>query len=174
MNETVKTDSSVKKDGMRKKKILITLVCVAAIILAGAGLGYRHLKADGSSPTKAAFFQTTEPSRDGLPALASADASSTTGNSATEKPTAATTLKAGRAKVYMSWKASTGPVSGYKIAYRRSGSRTWHHLYTTKTYMTISNLSRQRKYYFAVHAYKTIDGQKYYGTYSSARAITVK
>ncbi|MBK5211926.1 MAG: DUF4430 domain-containing protein [Coriobacteriia bacterium] len=89
MNETVKTDSSIKKDGMRKKKILITLVCVAAIILAGAGLGYRHLKADGFSLAKSALFQTTEASRGGLSALASADASSTTDNSAAEKSTAA-------------------------------------------------------------------------------------
>jgi len=87
---------------------------------------------------------------------------------------AAPTLKAGSAKVYISWKASTGPVSGYEISYRRSGSSTLHYLYTTRISKTISKLSHSRTYYFKVRAYKTIDGKKYYGTYSNAKAITVK
>ena len=39
---------------------------------------------------------------------------------------------------------------------------------------TVSGLAKGKKYYVKARAYKTIDGKKYYGGYSSSRTVTVK
>jgi len=77
MNGTEKIVSLIGANGARKKKALIALVCAVAIVAVGAGLGYRHLKANGLNLTDSALFQTTEAGKSGLSALGSADASGT-------------------------------------------------------------------------------------------------
>ena len=39
---------------------------------------------------------------------------------------------------------------------------------------TIKKLSKGKKYYFKVRAYKTVNGKKIYGAYSSVKSVKVK
>ncbi len=73
-------------------------------------------------------------------------------------------------KVKIKSQKSSG-VSGYQIAYstkKKSGFKT----VTTKSYKkTVKKLKANKKYYVKVRAYKTIDGKKYYGSYSSIKTV---
>ena len=71
------------------------------------------------------------------------------------------------------YKKTTG-ASVYQIAYRLKGSKTWKYTTSTKLSKKITKLKRYKKYNFKVRAYKTIDGKKYYGAYSSTKTIKIK
>lgn len=64
--------------------------------------------------------------------------------------------------------ASTGG-STYQIAYRVKGTSTWKTTTTTSQTKTILSLKKGKKYEIKVRAYKTVNGSKYYGSYSSVK-----
>jgi hypothetical protein len=77
------------------------------------------------------------------------------------------------------WKKQTG-VTGYEIQYSTSSKFAAGKTGTvtvekaSQTSKTIESLTAGQKYYVRVRAYKTINGKKYYGTYSTAKQVTVK
>lgn len=75
-------------------------------------------------------------------------------------------------------KVSAG--TGYEIKYSTSSSFKSSKTKTTriegksKTSKTIKDLKKGTKYYVKVRAYKTVDGKRYYGSYSSVRTVRVR
>ena len=69
--------------------------------------------------------------------------------------------------------------SGYQILIAKnskftSGKKTVNITSRNTVSKTVSGLAKGKKYYVRARAYKTIDGKKYYGGYSSSRTVTVK
>jgi len=64
-------------------------------------------------------------------------------------------------------------VSGYQITYRKSPGK-WKSVRTGALKKTVSGLSKSKKYYVKVRAYKIIDGRYAYGAYSGIKAVRVK
>lgn len=87
-------------------------------------------------------------------------------------------LKAGKKQLTASWKSVSG-VTGYEVQYSTSKKFTKK---TTKTLTlkskskktTIKKLSKGKKYYVRVRAYKKIGNKIYYGSYSTAKSVKVK
>ena len=79
-------------------------------------------------------------------------------------------IKAGKGSLKVTAKA-TG-ASGYQIAYATSAKGKLKYV-TSGTSKTLK-LSRNKTYYVKVRAYKTIDGKKYYGSYSSMKPCKTK
>ncbi len=87
-------------------------------------------------------------------------------------------VKAGKKQLTASWKTVSG-VTGYEVQYSTSKKFTKK---TTKTLTlkskskktTIKKLSKGKKYYVRVRAYKKIGSKTYYGSYSSAKNVKVK
>ncbi|MGN0521821.1 MAG: fibronectin type III domain-containing protein, partial [Eubacterium sp.] len=80
--------------------------------------------------------------------------------------------------ITVKWKKAT--CTGYQIQYSTSSKFTSG---TTKTVTvsksstvskTISKLKSNKKYYVRIRAYKTVNGTKYYGTWSKAKSVTTK
>lgn len=65
-------------------------------------------------------------------------------------------------------------VSGYQIAYRKKGSSKWNYKTTSSTSKTLSSLKKKSRYQIKVRTYKTVDGIKYYSTWSSTATIATK
>ena len=85
------------------------------------------------------------------------------------------TLKSSsKKKLKVSWKKSPGKVSGYQIYYRVKGTSTWKKVYTSSTSKTLKNLKSGKTYQVKIRAYKTIDGKKYFGSFSSVKTKKVK
>ena len=70
------------------------------------------------------------------------------------------------------WGKVTG-ATGYQVAYRRKGSSTWYYVTVTTNSKTFTSLN-VKNYYVKVRAYKKSGGTKYYGSWSSQKAMTVK
>lgn len=68
---------------------------------------------------------------------------------------------------------SSGGVTGYQIAYKVKGG-SWKYTTTTSTSKTIKSLKSGKTYYVKVRAYKTINGKKYYGSWSKTKSKKVK
>ncbi len=84
-------------------------------------------------------------------------------------------LSAGVAKATVAWKASSGRVSGYQIAYRKAGSSAWRYLYVSgATRRTISGLVRGKSCSFKLRAYRTIGAKRYFGAWGSTRSVAVR
>ena len=79
-------------------------------------------------------------------------------------------IKAGKGSLKVTAKA-TG-ASGYQIAYATSAKGKLKYV-TSGTSKTLK-LSRNKTYYVKVRAYKTMDGKKYYGSYSSMKPCKTK
>ena len=79
-------------------------------------------------------------------------------------------IKAGKGSLKVTAKA-TG-ASGYQIAYATSAKGKLKYV-TSGTSKTLK-LSRNKTYYVKVRAYKTIDGKKCYGSYSSLKHVKTK
>lgn len=92
--------------------------------------------------------------------------------------TSTLSLKAGKKQIIASWKSVSG-VTGYEVVYSTSKKFTKK---TTKTLTikskskktTIKKLTKGKKYYVKVRAYKTVSGKKIYGAWSSVKSVKVK
>ncbi len=84
---------------------------------------------------------------------------------------------AGKKKVTLSWKKVTS-AAGYEIVYSASKSfknskkATLSKGSTVKK--TVKKLKSGKKYYFKVRAFKTVDGKKAYGAWSTVKSVKVK
>ncbi len=88
-------------------------------------------------------------------------------------------LTSGTKQLTANWKTVSG-VTGYEVMYSTSKKFTKK---TTKTITikkaktkktTIKKLSKGKKYYVKVRAYKTVNGKKIYGAFSSVKNVKVK
>ncbi|MDO4941228.1 MAG: glycoside hydrolase family 25 protein [Lachnospiraceae bacterium] len=70
------------------------------------------------------------------------------------------------------WAKTTGS-TGYRIAYSRKGQNKWSYVNVSSTSKTFSGLSA-KTYDVKVRAYKTVSGEKKYGSYSAVKTMTAK
>lgn len=86
-----------------------------------------------------------------------------------------TSPKKGQLKV--TWKKDAN-ATGYTVMIAKNSKFTGAKKYTVKgsktTSKTIKNLTKGKKYYAKVRAYKTVSGKTLYGTYSTVKTRTVK
>ena len=75
-------------------------------------------------------------------------------------------------KVTVSWNKVKN-ADGYSVEYKTTGGK-WIAKKTTKKSVVISGLKNGKKYAFRVRAYKTTDGKKAYGPYSTKVKIKVE
>lgn len=76
--------------------------------------------------------------------------------------------------VTMSWSKATGS-TGYELYKYNSSKKIWEKVIaTSKTSYRVGRLKAGTTYKFKVRAYKTINGKKYYGSYSSTISTTTK
>lgn len=95
-----------------------------------------------------------------------------------QKPTQNKLKSKAKKQLNISWKKDKN-VSGYEIKYSTSSKFTTK---TTKTVkagknssgVTVKKLKSRKKYYVKLRSYKTINGKKYYSSYSSTKNIKVK
>ena len=79
-------------------------------------------------------------------------------------------------KITVKWSKTSGSVTGYQIRYRVKGSSSW----TTKTVSssttskTLTGLKSGKTYQVQIRAYKTVNGTKYYGSWSSTKTVKTK
>jgi hypothetical protein len=80
-------------------------------------------------------------------------------------------------KLTVKWKKGSS-VTGYQIQYSTSSDFSNAKTVTVSksgtTSKTITSLTSKKKYYVRVRTYKTVDGKKYYSSWSSAKNATVK
>jgi hypothetical protein len=89
------------------------------------------------------------------------------------KRSAITKLTAARHRFTASWKKHSG-ASGYQVAYSRYKTKRFKYArVTSKSSKTVSKLKSVR-YYVKVRAYKTIDGTRCYGKWSTVKRVRVK
>ncbi|MCC8073288.1 MAG: glycoside hydrolase family 43 protein [Clostridiales bacterium] len=76
------------------------------------------------------------------------------------------------------WKKQSTQTTGYQIQYstssKFSNAKTVTISKTGTTSKTISKLKSKKKYYVRVRTYKTVDGKKYYSSWSSTKTVTTK
>lgn len=86
-------------------------------------------------------------------------------------------VKAGSRQAKISWAKIKG-VTGYEVYRSTKKSRGYKKVTTIKkantTSYTNKKLSKNKKYYFKVRAYKTVNGKKLYSSYSSPKQVKVK
>jgi hypothetical protein len=79
--------------------------------------------------------------------------------------------------VTVKWKKNT-QATGYELLYSTSSKfGSAQKLTVTKNSTvtkTLSNLTKGKTYYVKVRAYKTVDGKKYYGSYSAVKSVKCK
>lgn len=84
-------------------------------------------------------------------------------------------LKKGKKSIKVTIKSQkSAGVSGYQISYSLKKNKSFKSTTTSKTSKTIKKLKAKKTYYVKVRSYKTIDGKKYYGAYSSVKKIKTK
>ncbi len=87
-----------------------------------------------------------------------------------------TKIKSGNKKATIKWKKASG-ASGYQIYMSTSKNGKYKKVKTIKNAKTVSytkkSLKNGQKYYFKVRAYKTVNGQKIYGSYSNPKSINL-
>ena len=148
----------------------------------------------GTKPTEDSNGGTgTKPTEDpngGTGTKPTTDPSGGTGVKPTTKPTAkpqapkvkkATVKKAKSTKkktIQVQWKKLSG-VTGYQVQTAldkkfKKGKKTYTVKKAKTTKKTIKKLKRKKKYFVRVRAYKTVNGKKYYGSWSKAKSVKVK
>jgi len=100
------------------------------------------------------------------------------------KGTNMTSLKAARNSLTASWatqaeKMGSSVITGYQVQYSRSKTFAKGNEKVTvrgyqKTSKKIGDLTSGKKYYVRVRTYKTVDGKKYYSSWSEAKSTAVK
>jgi uncharacterized repeat protein (TIGR02543 family) len=90
------------------------------------------------------------------------------------KKSAITKLTAGTHKFTASWKKHSH-AGGYQVAYSRYKTKSFKYApRTTKSSKTVTKLKTGVRYYVKVRAYKTIDGKRCYGKWSTVKSVKVK
>ena len=81
-----------------------------------------------------------------------------------------------RRQLTMKW-SQNKKVSGYEVVYstnsKFTNSKTVRKAKTTTTY-TVKGLRRGKTYYAKVRSYKTVDGKRIYGSFSTVKKATVR
>ena len=94
------------------------------------------------------------------------------------KSTSVKTLKKGKKQIKVTWKKAASQVSGYQIKYasdkRFTKSKTITVSGIGKTAKTIKKLSSNKQYYVKIRTYKTVDGKKYYSSWSKVKSVKTK
>ena len=95
-----------------------------------------------------------------------------------KKPTQKKLKSKSKKQLNVSWKKDKN-VSGYEIKYSTSSKFTRKTTKTVKagkksTGVTVKKLKSRKKYYVKLRSYKTINGKKYYSSYSSTKSIKTK
>lgn len=100
--------------------------------------------------------------------------SSTPSNSILTKIILKSVKAGGKGKIVVKWKKSTA-AKGYQLQYSTSKKFKSKKTKTTnKTSLTIKKLKKKKTYYIRVRAYKTVNGKKSYGKWSSVKKIKIK
>lgn len=89
-----------------------------------------------------------------------------------KKPTLSLVSKT-KTSIKVKWTNVTGE-SGYQLAYKKKGASSYTYKLITGNSKQISKLKQGTNYQFKVRAYKKIDGNKAYGTWSSVKTIKTK
>ncbi len=86
-------------------------------------------------------------------------------------------VTAGSKSATVTWKTTTG-ASGYQVMYSISSgfksAKTATVSGSSSKKTTIKKLTKGKKYYFKVRAYKTVDGKKVYSSWSSVKSVKIK
>lgn len=94
-----------------------------------------------------------------------------------KKQTLSSVKTTGKKKLKVTWKKDK-TISGYQIQYSTSSKFTKDKKTITvsksSTSKTIKTSKSNKKYYVRIRAYKTIDGKKVYGSWSSTKSVKVK
>jgi hypothetical protein len=94
------------------------------------------------------------------------------------KATSVSSLKAVSKGFTVKWKKQSTQVTGYQIQYSTNSSFSKAKTVTVTKNSTISKsitkLIAKKKYYVRVRTYKTVNGTKFYSSWSSAKSITTK
>lgn len=87
------------------------------------------------------------------------------------KKAVVSSLTPGTKKLTVKAKTKVSSTGGtvYQIGYRASGSSTWKYTTTTSSSKTIKSLKKDKRYKVKIRAYKTVDGKKYYGSWSAVK-----
>lgn len=91
-------------------------------------------------------------------------------------PGSVSVAKYSRTKVKLSWNKVSG-ASGYRIYRSKSKTSGFSKIKTIKSGSTLTykkSTSRNVKYYYKIRAYKTVNGKKIWGAYSTVKAKTLK
>lgn len=94
------------------------------------------------------------------------------------KSTKITSLTRGSKRFTVKWSKVTTQVTGYQVRYSRSSSMSSAKTSTITSYKTttktVKSLKAKKKYYVQVRTYKTVNGVKYYSTWSAKKSIVTK
>ncbi len=91
-------------------------------------------------------------------------------------PSGVSVTKASKKYVKVSWNKVSG-ASGYRVYRSRAKTSGFSKIKTVTSGAILSckkKTARSKKYYYKVRAYKTVNGQKVWGKYSTAKAKTLK
>ena len=87
-------------------------------------------------------------------------------------------LTAKKKALTVSWKKQATQTMGYQIQYAKkasfSGAKTVTIKNNSSTKKTIKKLTSKKKYYVRIRTYKTVNGKKYYSSWSKAKSVKVK
>ena len=102
----------------------------------------------------------------GAPASITTSTKPTTPKMSSAKNSAKKTAK-------VTWKKATG-ATGYELYFSTKKSKGYKKAYTgTKLSYTKKSLKKGKTYYFKVRAYRTVNGKKLYGSYSSPKSVKI-
>ena len=81
-------------------------------------------------------------------------------------------------QIKVTWKKQTTQTTGYQLQYSTSSKFKSAKTVTVKknktTSTTIKKLKGKKKYYVRIRTYKTVDGKKYYSSWSKSKTVTTK
>ena len=102
---------------------------------------------------------------------------SNTAQAATGIMTPKISLKAGKKRIRVSWNRIKG-VSGYEISRSTKKKKGYRKIKTAQKGSVVSytnkGLTKKKKYYYKVRAYKNVNGRKVYSSYSSVKSVKAK
>ena len=95
-----------------------------------------------------------------------------------KKATLSSVKSSSKAKATVAWKRDS-KANGYQIQYSTSssfknGNKTKVITKNSTLKTTLSKLQKGKKYYVRIRSYKTIDGQKVYGAWSTKKTVKIK